>query len=556
MKKQRVLVKKNHNNQYILNLPKIFLTNRQLCDLELILNGGFAPLNGFLNEKDYLSVVSEMRLSSGHIWPIPICLDVEGVEGIKIGQQILLCDISEKPVAMLFVESIYKPDKKKEAELVYGTQNKDHFGVKYLFDKTNDYYLGGSVTKIGTIEHYDYKNLRKTPQQLRRYFKKKRWEKVIGFQTRNPIHQAHFWMIKKAAQQEEGAHVLIHPSVGETKDGDIDYITRVKCYKIINRKYAKDFSTLSLLPLAMRMAGPREALLHAIVRKNYGCTHFIVGRSHADPGTDRRGNLFYEPFDAQRMALKYAEEIGINIIAFSEMAYDEKNKQYVEVSEKNKNAKNIKRISGTQFRRMLREDEKVPEWFSFPQVIKILKRRVRKQKGFCIFLTGLSSAGKSTIGKSLSLVLMDRYNKPVTLLDGDVIRKHLTKGLGFSKEDRDENIRRIGFVAAEIVKHQGAVIVAAIAPYKKIRDDVREVISQAGTFVEAYVSTPLAVCKKRDTKGLYKKAEMGVIKHVTGIDDPYEKPINPEIILNTIGMSVKECVKEVLNYLKKEKLLK
>lgn len=535
-------------------LPKIFLTSRQLCDLELILNGGFSPLEGFLNEEDYLSVVSTMRLSTGQIWPIPIVLDVEGADGIEIGKEILLCDISEKPIAMLLVESIYQIDKKKEAGLVYGTVSRDHFGVKYLYDKTNNYCLGGKVKKIGQIEHYDYKSLRKTPKQLKRYFKKEKLSKVIGFQTRNPIHQAHFWMIKKAAELEK-AHVLIHPSVGETKDGDIDYITRVKCYKIIQKKYAKDFSTLSLLPLAMRMAGPREALLHAIIRKNYGCTHFIVGRSHADPGNDSFGKPFYDPFDAQKLAVKYASEIGIKIIPFNEMAYDKMCGTYVEVTEKNKNLTNIKRISGTQFRQMLREDEKVPEWFSFPQVIKVLKRRVKKQKGFCIFLTGLSSAGKSTIGKSLSLRLMDQYNKPVTMLDGDVIRKHLTKGLTFSKEDRDENIRRIGFVSGEIVKHQGIVIIAAIAPYIKIRNEVRELISQVGTFVEVYVSTPLTVCKKRDIKGLYKKAELGIIKNVTGIDDPYEVPENPEITLDTSIKSVKECVGEVLNFLKKERLV-
>ena len=535
--------------------PKIFLTNRQLCDLELILNGGFAPLTGFLNEKDYLSVIHDMRLSNGILWPIPIVLDVEGVEGFAIGNKVLLCDLSEKPVATLTVESIYKPNKKKEADLVYGTQTRYHFGVKYLLDKTNDYYLGGTVSKIGKIEHYDYKDLRKTPQQLKRLFEKKGWDKVIGFQTRNPIHQAHFWMIKKASEQEN-AHVLIHPTVGETKDGDIDYITRVKCYKIIQKKYAKDFATLSLLPLAMRMAGPREAVLHAIIRKNFGCTHFIVGRSHADPGTDSHGNLFYQPFDAQKMVQNYAEEIGIKIITFNEMAYDEKKKKYVEVSVKNKDSKTIKRISGTQFRKMLREDEKVPQWFSFPPVIKVLKRRVKRQKGFCVFLTGLSSAGKSTIAKSLSLMLMDRYNKPVTLLDGDIIRKHLTKGLGFSREDRDENIRRIGFVAGEIVKHQGVVIIAAIAPYRKVRDEVREIISQVGTFAETYVSTPLAVCKNRDTKGLYKKAEMGLVKNVTGIDDPYEKPLAPEIVLDTTHQSVKACVGEIAKFLREEKLIK
>ncbi len=534
--------------------PKIFLTNRQLCDLELILSGGFAPLTGFLSKDDYLSVVSRMRLSNGVLWPIPIVLDVEGIENFSVGQKVLLCDLSEKPVATLLVESIYQPDRRKESRQVYGTDSMDHFGVKYLFERTNEYYVGGKVEKLGTIEHYDYRNLRKTPRQLKKYFKKKGWEKVIGFQTRNPIHQAHFWMIKKAAEKEN-AQVLIHPSVGETKDGDIDYITRVKCYKIIQKKYAKDFATLSLLPLAMRMAGRREAVLHAIIRKNFGCTHFIVGRSHADPGTDRNGNLFYEPFEAQKIVQKYAEEIGIKIITFNEMAYDEKKKQYVEVSAKNKDSKTIKRISGTQFRRMLREDEKVPQWFSFPPVIKVLKRRVKKQKGFCVFLTGLSSAGKSTIAKSLSLMLMDRYNKPVTLLDGDIIRKHLTKGLGFSREDRDENIRRIGFVAGEIVKHQGVVIVAAIAPYRKVRDEVREIISNVGTFAETYVSTPLAICKKRDTKGLYKRAAMGLVKNVTGIDDPYEKPLNPEIILDTTNQSVKSCVGEIVKFLKAEKLI-
>ena len=541
--------------QDYLLLPKLFLTKRQLCDLELILNGGFYPLQGFLNENDYLSVVSKMQLSNGQIWPIPICLDVEGVEGMKVVQEVLLCDMAEKPIATLLIESIYKPDKRKEAKLVYKTESRDHFGVKYLFDKTNDFYLGGKVKKIGVIKHYDYGNLRKTPQQLKRYFKKRGFSKVIGFQTRNPIHQAHFWMIKKAAQIEK-AHVLIHPSVGETKDGDIDYITRVKCYKIIQKKYAKDFSTLSLLPLAMRMAGPREAILHAITRKNYGCTHFIVGRSHADPGNDSFGNPFYDPFDAQKLAVKYASQIGIKIIPFSEMAYDKISGTYVEVTEKNKKSMNIKRISGTQFRQMLREDEKVPEWFSFPPVIKVLKRRVKKQKGFCIFLTGLSSSGKSTIAKSLSLKLMDQYNKPVTMLDGDVVRKHLTKGLTFSKEDRDENIRRIGFVSGEIVKHQGVVIVAAIAPYRQIRGEVREAISQVGTFVEVYVSTPLSVCIERDIKGLYRKAELGLAKNVTGIDDPYEIPENPELTLDTSIKSPKECVGEILNYLKKDRLLK
>ncbi len=535
-------------------MPKIFLSSRQLCDLELILNGGFAPLNGFLNEEDNNSVVSKMRLSNGILWPIPVTLDVEKKD-YKVGQEVLLCDTTEKPLAVLKIESIYKPDKLKEARLVYGTKSSDHFGVKYLFEKTGDYYLGGTVTKVGNIEHTDFKNIRLTPTQLKKMFKKKGWDRVIGFQTRNPIHQAHFWMIKNAAQKFN-AHVLIHPAVGMTKDGDIDYITRVKCYKIIKKKYAKDFSTLSLLPLAMRMAGPREAILHAIIRKNYGCTDFIVGRAHADPGVDHFGKAFYDPFDAQKCALKYAKEIGINIIPFPEMAYDSRKKKYVSVDGENKNHKHIKRISGTEFRYMLLNDKKVPEWFSFPEVLRLLKKRVKKSTGIAIFITGLPCSGKSTLASNLTSVFGERYSKPVTLLDGDIVRKHLTKGLGFSAEDRRENIRRIGFVASEIVKHHGVVIVAAVAPHNDVRDEIRRFISSNGTFIEVYMSTPLKTCKKRDTKGLYKKAELGLIKNVTGIDDPYEKPKNPEITIDTTNVSVKTCVNTVFSYLKNAGLLK
>lgn len=545
-------MEKYKNNTLL--LPKIFLTERQLCDLELITNGGFYPLDGFLNEDDYNSVVSKMRLKNGSLWPIPVILDVKDGNSYRVGQEVLLCDNFEKPLAVLKVGSVYCPDRRKEALSVYGTSSREHFGVRYLLDQTQKYYLGGKVLLINDVERLDFKNLRKTPSELKREFKKSKWKKIIAFQTRNPIHQAHFWLIKQAAEKY-GAKVLIHPAVGPTKDGDIDYITRVRCYEVISKKYAKDFVKVCLLPLAMRMAGPREAVLHAIIRKNYGCTHFIVGRAHADPGVDSGGKAFYDPFDAQKLVLKYAKEIGIEIIAFPEMAYDEEKNEYVTLSGKNKKYSHIKRISGTEFRRMLRNHEKVPEWFSFPEVIRILREKIDREKGFTVFFTGLPCSGKSTIAKALTAKLLEDYGKQVTLLDGDVVRKHLSRGLGFSEEDRRENIRRIGFVASEIVKHGGIAVCAAISPYGDVRREIKDKINANGSFIEVYLSTPIEICKMRDTKELYKKAELGIIKNVTGVDDKYEVPKNPTIILDTSKFRVNQCIDKIVEVLRSEKLV-
>lgn len=532
--------------------PKVFLTERQLCDLELILNGAFAPLKGFLNEDDYYSVIKKNTLKNGRIWPIPIILDLANVDGLKAKSKVLLCDTFEKPVAVLTVGSIYQPDREKEALLVYGTKSKDHVGVKYLLENTNKYYVGGKVSPVGEIERLDFKKLRFKPSELKKEFKKRGWKRIIGFQTRNPIHQAHFWLISEAARANK-AKVLIHPSVGQTKEGDIDYVTRVKCYEIVQKKYARDFAMLSLLPLSMRMAGPREAVLHAIIRKNYGCTDFIVGRFHADPGTDSKGKPFYGPFDAQKEALKYAKKIGINIITFPEMAYDDENKKYVTLSD-DKSA-HIKKVSGTQFRQMLRSGQEIPAWFSFPEVVSLLRQRVEKQKGFAVFITGLPCSGKSTIAKGVCAKIMETYGLPVTLLDGDVVRKHLSRGLGFSEEDRKENIRRIGFVASEIVRHGGIAVCAAISPYEQVRQEVRQLVKPYGAYVEIYLSTPIEVCKKRDVKGLYKKAEKGLIKNVTGVDDVYETPKTPQIIIDTSKSKPASCIASVISYIEKEKIL-
>lgn len=542
-------------NKNLVNLPRITLTSRQLCDLELLCNGGFAPLKGFLNKKDYESVVQNMRLANGSVWPIPVVLDVADKKNYKVGSEVLLCDEYNKPLAVLTVESVYKPNKKREAKFVYGTTDTTHFGVNYLFNKMHDYYIGGTLRSVNTIEHDDFTDYRLTPYQTKQLFKEKGWKKVIGFQTRNPLHKAHYTLIKRAAK-EHNANLLLHPSVGQTKDGDIQAPTRIKCYIALHKKYINDFAALSLLPLAMRMGGPREAVWHAIIRKNYGCTHFVVGRDHAGPGKDKNGKPFYGPYDAQKLLAKYAKEIGITPIFFNEMVYVE-NKQDFVPADKVSKEDIVRNISGTQFRSMLANGEEIPEWFSFPEIINILRNDMQKHKkdGLTIFFTGLPSAGKSTLAQHLQNKLMEMQDKNITLLDGDVVRHNLSKGLGFSREDRNTNIARIGFVAAEVMKHRGIAICAAIAPFAQSRDANRALISERGNYVEVYVSTPLDTCVVRDVKGFYKMAKNGKLASMTGVDDSYEVPANPELTIDTNGKSVAACVDEILRYLQNNKLI-
>jgi len=542
----------------LMTLPKITLSNRQICDLEMIMTGAFSPLTGFMTENEYKSVLAKMRLPKEYqnaVWTIPIVLDVPAVSTYKIGDKVGLYDKYNFPLAILEISSIYTPDKKFEALKVYGSTDTTHFGVNYLMNETGTVYLGGKISGLNLTAKYDFEDLRHTPQQIREWFKKNNWHKIVAFQTRNPIHKAHFELLKSAIN-EHGAKLLIHPSVGLTKDGDIDYVTRVKIYKKIQEKYLPKNAKVSLLPLAMRMGGPREAVWHAIIRRNHGATHFIVGRDHAGPGKDASGRDFYGPYDAQKLSKKFAEEIGIVIVDPKEMVYVEEHKKYFPINKVPKNS-TIKNISGTKFREMLRSGEEIPEWFSFPEIISELREGLKKesQTGVTVFFTGLSGSGKSTIANMLGAELTEKYNKRVTLLDGDVVREHLSKGLGFSKEDRNENIRRIGFVAAQITKHGGIAICSAIAPYSESRNKNRERISKHGTYIEVYVEAPLATCEKRDPKGLYKKARKGLMKGFTGIDDPYETPINPEITLHTKTMRPSACVKTLVDYLKSKQLI-
>ena len=533
----------------MLTLPRLNLTGRQLHDLEVMLVGGFAPVTSFMNEADYNAVVETMHLVDGSLFPIPIVLDVPKKSAYDVGDRILLCDPFGNPLATMEVTSRYTPDKQKEVRMVYGTEDTMHPGVQYVMSEMHEVYLGGTVTQIALPVRNDFKQWRRTPAELKALFKERGWDKVVGFQTRNPMHRAHFELVKRA-HEKVGAPVLIHPVVGMTKPGDIDYVTRVRTYNVVHTKYGKDFTELSLLPLAMRMAGPREALWHAIIRKNYGCTHFIVGRDHAGPGKGSDGKDFYGPYDARDLAIQYADEIGITIVPSEELAYSKTRNAYVATNEVTGDDE-IENISGTEFRRKLREGEEIPEWFSFKESIDILRDSVKKdpRPGLTVFFTGLSCSGKSTLAQLLLARLQELQDRDVTFLDGDVIRDHLSKGLGFSKEDRDTNVKRVGFVAAEVVRHGGIAICSLIAPYREARRYVRSMVEHYGEFVEVYVATSIEECARRDTKGLYEKAKKGLIKNFTGIDDPYEVPEAPELIAKTEENAPEALVDMIIDYL-------
>ncbi len=535
-------------------LPSWDLTARQLCDVKLLLCGGFSPLEGFLGEADYNSVVDNMRLKDGTLWPMPITLDVteEFASPLKVGDRVALRNNEAFLIAILTIDSIYRPDLTKEAQKVFGTTDKLHPAVNTLLTQSKPVYLGGRLEGIERAADYDFKHLRDEPTDLREKFKRWGWTRVVAFQTRNPMHRAHQELTFRAAQQVE-ANLLIHPVVGLTKPGDIDHFSRVRCYETLLKRYPENTTTLSLLPLAMRMGGPREALWHAIIRKNYGCTHFIVGRDHAGPGNDSTGKPFYGPYDAQELVTKFAPELSIQMVPFKEMVYVQERAQYAPADEI-KEGETVLNISGTEFRRRLMEGLDIPEWFSFPETVAELRRAYppKHEQGFTILFTGLSGSGKSTIANALMMKLMELGGRTVTLLDGDHVRKHLSSELGFSKEHRNLNILRIGYVASEITKAGGIALCAPIAPYADIRKQVRDMVEQYGTFVEVYVSTPIEICEQRDRKGLYAKARAGILKQFTGIDDPYEAPVKADIEIDTGKVSLEEAAQTI--FLRLEKL--
>jgi len=530
------------------NLTSHDLTPRQICDLELLMNGGFNPLKGFLSEEDYNGVVNEMRLASGALWPMPITLDVteKFAETVEVGQDIALRDQEGVILATMTVTDKWVPNKDHEAEKVFGANDQAHPSVNYLHNVAGKVYLGGPVTGIQQPVHYDFKARRDTPNELRAYFRKLGWRKIVAFQTRNPLHRAHQELTFRAAREAQ-ANLLIHPVVGMTKPGDVDHFTRVRCYEAVLDKYPQATTTMSLLNLAMRMAGPREAVWHGLIRANHGCTHFIVGRDHAGPGKNSKGENFYGPYDAQDLFKEHQSEIGVEMVDFKHMVYVQEKAQYFPANEVPE-GDTILDISGTELRRRLREGLDIPEWFSFPEVVTELRRTSppRSKQGFTVFFTGFSGSGKSTVANALMVKLMEMGGRPVTLLDGDIVRKNLSSELGFSKEHRDLNIRRIGYVASEITKNGGIAICAPIAPYGTTRRAVRQDIEQYGAFIEVHVATSIEECERRDRKGLYKLAREGKIKEFTGISDPYDVPENPEIRLQTENVDVDNCAHQVL----------
>lgn len=540
------------------NLPSWDLTPRQICDLELLMNGGFHPLKGFMTEADYKGVVDNMRLADGTLWPMPITLDVSDAFAARVepGQDIALRDQEGVILAILSVSDKFTPNKPHEAEQVFGADDLAHPAVNYLHNTAGNTYLGGPITGIQQPIHYDFRARRDTPNELRAFFRKMGWRRIVAFQTRNPLHRAHQELTFRAAREAQ-ANLLIHPVVGMTKPGDVDHFTRVRCYEAVLDKYPASTTHLSLLNLAMRMAGPREAVWHGIIRRNHGCTHMIVGRDHAGPGKNSQGKDFYDPYAAQELFAAHQAEIGIEMVDFKQMVYIQERAQY-EPRDEVEEGVTILDISGTELRRRLREGLEIPDWFSFPEVVRELRRTSppRAQQGFTVFFTGLSGSGKSTIANALMVKLMEMGGRPVTLLDGDVVRKHLSSELGFSKEHRDINIKRIGYVASEITKNGGIAICAPIAPYTATRRAVREMIEQYGAFIEVHVATSVEECERRDRKGLYKLAREGKIKEFTGISDPYEAPETPELRVETENAEVDHCAQQVILKLESMGLIK
>lgn len=549
---------KQYKNDAI-NYQSWTLTDRQLCDLELILNGAFSPLDGFMNQECYNSVLDSNRLLDNTIWPMPIILDVKSdlAEKINPTEKLALRDKEGYLIAIIQISDKWNYDKELEAKKVYGTTDIDHTGVRYLFENGGDVCLGGQVIGIERPHHHDFLNDRLDPNETRKYFKDNGWDKVVAFQTRNPMHRAHKEIMQRAAE-EIGGKALLHPVVGMTKQGDVDYFTRVRCYQKIIKKFPENSTLLGLLPLSMRMAGPREALWHAIIRKNYGCTHFIIGRDHAGPGNDKDGNPFYGPYEAQELVQSFENELDIKMVMFKMVGYHKVQEKYVSLDDPNVDKKDIMFISGTQLRDKLNSGEDIPDWFTYNDITDELRKTYppKLNRGFTIFFTGLSGSGKSTIAKSLYSKLMEIGSRPVTLLDGDIVRTHLSSELGFSKDHRNLNIKRIGYVASEITKNRGAAICAPIAPYEESRNYVKEIISQHGEYILVHVSTSLEVCQERDTKGLYKKAKEGLIKGLTGVDDPYEVPNDADLVIDTNGISVSDAVKDIMSYLKNSNLIK
>ncbi len=541
-------------NARVATLPSIKINQRAVHDLELLATGGFSPLTRFMDKATYERVLHDMRMDGGILWPLPVTLTANPDDLPQVGRELVLRNALNEPLAIMTLEEVFSWNLEKEARLAYGTTDARHPMVSEM-GRWGKVCISGDLKVINMPRYFDFVELRRTPAEVRTMLEAMGHSNVVAFQTRNPLHRIHEELTKRAAEAVGGS-LLIHPVVGLTKPGDVDHYTRVRIYKVLMENYYdKKQTALSLLPLAMRMAGPREALLHAIIRRNYGANHFIVGRDHAGPGSDSSGKPFYGPYDAQEMLTQYQDEIGVKMVPFEMLVYLPDEDRYVEVKDVPKGAKTLN-ISGTQVREeYLAQGKLLPDWFTRPETAEILRQSYppRYEQGFCLWFTGLSGAGKSATTQVLAELLLER-GKTITVLDGDVVRTHLSKGLGFSKEDRDTNIMRIGFVAGELARHGGTVVCAAISPYRAARNEARKMVGE--NFITVYMDTPVEICEQRDVKGLYAKARQAMAEGhpmgFTGVDDPYEPPIDPELTLKGVGVTPEENARRIITFLQEQ----
>ncbi len=534
--------------------PSVDLDRRQLCDLELLLNGGLSPLEGFMGAADFAGVCSRMRLADGVFWPLPLTLDVDEATAARltVGEPAALRDGEGVMIAALTVEEIFRPDREAEAAALFGADDRNRDSVARFFHRTPPVAIAGRIEGLQPPVHYDFRELRLTPLELRRKFARLGWRKVLAYQTHRIMHRAQ-QVASLTAAQEAGASLLIHPVVGLNQPGDVDHYARVRCYQEIVPHYPAFLARLNLLPLAVRGGGPSEAMLHAIIHKNHGCTHFMVEQNGEGSVLEVRGAPGYGDARAREAVSAHAAELGIEMVPAEEFVYAENRKRHIRAAGAETDDRVLK-MTGEDVRNRLADGREIPDWFSLPGVVRELRRRLpgRNLQGFTVFCTGLSGSGKSTIANGLRVKLLELGGRGVTLLDGDLVRKNLSSELGFSKEHRDLNIRRIGFVASEITRGGGVAICAPIAPYDSVRHEVREMVRPCGGFILVHVSTPLEVCEARDRKGMYAKARAGIIKEFTGISDPYEVPVDADVRIDTAQVTPDEAVREVLLYLERE----
>ncbi len=531
-----------------LNLKDISLNAWQLCDFELLACGALFPLSGFMVKDDYESVMYSNRLQNKHFWPLPICLDIEKLvaHSLEVGQSLALRDPEGFLLAIMHLEDIWPIDKENEAKAIYGCVDEAHPGVKHLFENIGDFYIGGKLEVISLPLHYNFQQYRKSPQEVRDVFSNLKWNRVVGFQTRNLIHRPQFELILNAMRTAK-ANVLLLPSAGVGRPAEFDHYTRIRCYLNAMHRFPADSHILNILPMTSRFAGPKEALLHAIIAKNYGCSHFVIGSNHASPKPEYAGDLYYQDNYSQDLATDHKNDLDIELLPFNELKYLPFEDEFRESDKIPIETQTIS-LSGTDIHKRVRKGKRIPDWFTFPEVIDELSKAYPppNQQGFTIFFTGLSGSGKSTIAKILYSRFLETGDRPVTLLDGDIVRHHLSRELSFSREHRNINVRRIGFVASEITKNGGIAICAPIAPYTDIRREVRSMVELHGGFIEVHIATPIDECEKRDRKGMYAKARAGLIKGFTGVDDPYEQPQNPEVRIDTTELLPNEAAQVVL----------